>query len=162
VDPINGLWLMVLGWFLGQAASGAVATSEFAERIDGVTVADLMDPEPVALPADATALRAQEEWFLRYGWSWFPVTDTDGRYLGVLQRERIDGAVEAGTPALPVGEVLDADPAEFRIRDDEPLEALLASEPLRRLGALMVVDGDDRLCGVVTMQQVRRALVASS
>ncbi len=162
VDPINGLWLMVLGWFLGQAASGAVATSEFAERIDGVTVADLMDPEPVALPADATALRAQEEWFLRYGWSWFPVTDAEGRYLGVIERERVDGAVEAGTPALAVGEVLDTDPAEFRIRGDEPLEALLASEPLRRLGALMVVDGDDRLCGVVTMQQVRRALVASS
>lgn len=163
IDPINGVWLMVLGWFLGQAATGAVASSEFSERIDGVTVGDLMDHEPVVLPSDTPTLRAQEDFFLRYGWAWFPVTDPDsGRFLGILSRERVDGAVEAGRPALPVAEVLDGDPDEFRVRRDEPLEALLASEPLRRLGALMVVDGEDRLCGVVTIQQVRRALGAAA
>lgn len=163
IDPINGVWLMVLGWFLGQAATGAVASSEFSERIDGVTVGDLMDHEPVVLPSDTPTLRAQEDFFLRYGWPWFPVIDPDsGRFLGILPRERVDGAVAAGRPALPVAEVLDGDPGEFRVLRDEPLEALLASEPLRRLGALMVVDGDDRLCGVVTIQQVRRALGAAA
>lgn len=161
-DPINGVWLMVLGWFLGQAASGAVATSDFAERIDGVTVADLMDAEPVTLPADTHALRAQEDFFLRYGWEWFAVTDPlTGRYLGILPRTRVDGAVEAGQPALEVREVLDGDVETYRVRDDEPLEALLASAPLRELGALMVVDGEERLRGVVTLQQVRRALGAA-
>jgi len=161
-DPINGVWLMVLGWFLGQAATGAVATSDFAERIDGVTVADLMDSEPVTLPSDTTTLRAQEDFYLRYGWSWFPVVEPGtGRFLGILPTERVDGAVAAGQPALPVAEVLDGDPGEYRVRDDEPLETLLASEPLRRLGALMVVDAEERLRGVVTMQQVRRALGAA-
>lgn len=163
IDPINGVWLMVLGWFLGQAATGAVASSEFSERIDGVTVGDLMDHEPVVLPSDTPTLRAQEDFYLRYGWAWFPVTDpVSGRFLGILPRERVDGAVAAGQPALPVAEVLDGDPDEFRVQRDEPLEALLASEPLRRLGALMVVDGEDRLCGVVTIQQVRRALGAAA
>ena len=45
--------------------------------------------------------------------------------------------------------------------DEAPLEALLASEPLRRLGALMAVDSDGRLRGVVTREQVRRALSAA-
>ena len=44
------------------------------------------------------------------------------------------------------------------VRDDAPLEALLGSEPLRRLGALMAVDADGRLRGVVTLEQVSRAL----
>jgi xanthine/CO dehydrogenase XdhC/CoxF family maturation factor len=39
-----------------------------------------------------------------------------------------------------------------------PLEALLTSEPLRRLGALMAVDQHGRLRGVVTAEQVARAL----
>ncbi len=161
-DPINGVWLMVLGWFLGQAASGAVATSDFAERIDGVTVADLMDDDPVTLPADTTTLRAQEDFFLRYGWEWFAVTDPQtGRYLGILPRARVDGAVSAGQPALEVREVLDQDAGTYRVRDDEPLETLLASAPLRELGALMVVDAEERLRGVVTLQQVRRALGAA-
>ena len=47
-----------------------------------------------------------------------------------------------------------------RVRADAPLEALLGSEPLRRVGALMAVDADGRLRGVVTMEQVTRALQA--
>ena len=48
--------------------------------------------------------------------------------------------------------------AEGQVPADAPLEALLASEPLRRLGALMAVDADGRLRGVVTFEQVTRAL----
>ena len=44
------------------------------------------------------------------------------------------------------------------MRADTPLEAVLASEPLRRLGALMAVDADGRLRGVITFEQVTRAL----
>jgi CBS domain-containing protein len=44
---------------------------------------------------------------------------------------------------------------------DAPLESLLGSEPLRRLGALVVVDPDGRLCGLVTLDRVRRALVTA-
>ena len=44
------------------------------------------------------------------------------------------------------------------MRSDEPLEALLGSQALMRLGALMAVDRDGRLQGVVTWDQVRRAL----
>jgi CBS domain-containing protein len=47
------------------------------------------------------------------------------------------------------------------VHDDTPIEQLLGSEPLRSLGALMVVDREDRLRGVVTLKQVRRALAAA-
>jgi hypothetical protein len=47
---------------------------------------------------------------------------------------------------------------ERSISAEEPLEALLASEPLRRFGSLMAVDSDGTLRGVVTIEQVRRAL----
>jgi hypothetical protein len=46
------------------------------------------------------------------------------------------------------------------VQADAPLEALLGSEPLRRLGALMAVDPEGRLRGVVTLDQVSRALQA--
>jgi hypothetical protein len=51
---------------------------------------------------------------------------------------------------------------EARVRDDTPIEDLLGSEGLRTLGALMVVDVDERLRGVVTIEQVRRALTAAA
>ena len=54
---------------------------------------------------------------------------------------------------MPIG-------AEGQVQADAPLEALLGSEPLRRLGALMAVDREGRLRGVVTLEQVSRALQA--
>ncbi len=159
-DPYSGLWFIVLGWFLGQAATGAVASSRFSERLEGVTVADVMDAQPVWVPGDTTVLQAQDEFFLRYRWPWFPVADPiSGRFLGLLRQDRVDGAVESGRPALSVSEVVDAQADEaFRVHDDTPIEQLLGSESLRSLGALMVVDRDERLRGVVTVDQVRRAL----
>jgi Zn-dependent protease len=163
-DPYTGLWFIVLGWFLGQTATGAVASSRFSERLQGVTVADVMDTQPVWVPGDTTVLQAQDEFFLRYRWPWFPVADpASGRFLGLLHQQSVDGAVQDGRPALAVADVVDPKADEpFRVRDDTPIEQLLGSEGLRSLGALMVIDRDDRLRGVVTVEQVRRALSAAA
>jgi Zn-dependent protease len=162
-DAYTGLWFIVMGWFLGQAATGAVASSRFYERLEGVTVADVMDTQPVWVPGETTVMQAQDEFFLRYRWPWFPVADsTSGRFLGLLRQDLVEGAMEDGRPALAVSEVVDAKADEaFRVPDDTPIEHLLGSDSLRSLGALMVVDSEDRLRGVVTLEQVRRALTAA-
>src|SRR5829696_2283357 len=153
----NGIWFAVLGYLLWQSARAAVLQTAVTSRLDGVTVADIMDAEPVTLPADLPVQRAYEEFFLRYqDWPWFAVVEPDGRYAGIAHRAAVESA------ALEHGELairdLAADTAE--VRDDAPLEALLGSEALRRLGALMAVDADGRLRGVVTLEQVSRALQA--
>ena len=45
-----------------------------------------------------------------------------------------------------------------RLQEDRPITELLSSESLGRRGALMAVDGEGMLRGVVTVEQVRRAL----
>jgi Zn-dependent protease len=154
-DATSGLWLAVLGYLLWQSARGAVLQSAVTSRLEGVTVADIMDADPVTLPADLPVQQAYEQFFLRYqGWPWFAVVETDGRYAGIAHRAAVESAARGAEP-IPVRE-LAADSGE--VRDDAPLEALLGSEPLRRLGALMAVDADGRLRGVVTLEQVSRAL----
>ena len=131
--------------------------SAVTSRLEGVTVADIMDADPVTIPADLPVQQAYEDFFLRYqGWPWFAVVEADGRYAGIAHRAAVESAA-LGHGVMPVRE-LAADSGE--VRDDAPLEALLGSEPLRRLGALMAVDADGRLRGVVTLEQVSRALQA--
>jgi hypothetical protein len=50
---------------------------------------------------------------------------------------------------------------DLQVPVDESLDALLGSEGLQRLGALMAVDRDGVLRGVVTLDRVRAALRAS-
>jgi Zn-dependent protease len=156
-DATSGLWMAVLGYLLWQSARGAVVQSAVTSRLEGVTVADIMDAEPVTIDADLPVQRAYEDFFLRYqGWPWFAVVEADGRFTGIAHRAAVESAA-LGHADMPVRE-LAADSAE--VRDDAPLEALLGSEALRRLGALMAVDADGRLRGVVTLEQVSRALQA--
>jgi Zn-dependent protease len=154
-DPFNGIYLAVLGWLLGQAARGAVVQSAVTQRLEGITVADVMDAEPVTIPAELSARQAYEDYFLRYhGWDWFAVVEADGRYVGRIWRNTAHSAAESEEN---VGAITPAD-AEGRVRDDATLEALLGSDALRRLGSLMAVDAEGRLRGVVTLEQVSRAL----
>jgi Zn-dependent protease len=161
-DAFGGLWYIVLGWLLGSSARAAVAQTAFTERLEGVTVADVMDPEPVTIPADLPADRAWDEYFLRYhDWPWFAVVEPDGRWAGVAHRAAVEQvAMSPDAHALTMRRVATPAAADGRIAADAPLEALLGSEPLGRLGVLVATDADGRVRGIVTRDQAMRALQA--
>jgi Zn-dependent protease len=152
-----GLLTLLLAFFLYQAAGVAVAQGAIGRRIQNLTVADVMDREPVTIPSALTLLEAQEQFFLRYRWQWFAVVDPTQHFLGVVRGQRVDAEISAGRPALPVADVLEDD-LPVRIAEEEPLQSLLSAEALPRLGAMVAVDQEGVLKGVVTLAQVRRAL----
>jgi Zn-dependent protease/CBS domain-containing protein len=156
-DASLGLFTMLLAFFLYQAANAAVLQGALGKRIQHITVGDIMDREPVTISAEVTLLDAQEQFFLRYRWPWFAVVDPARHFLGVVRQQRVDSEIAAGRPALPVVDVLEED-MPVRIGEEAPLESLLSSEGLGRLGAMVAVDKDGVLQGVVTLAQVRQAL----
>ena len=158
-DPFTGLWLALIGWVLGQAARGAILQTEFAKRIEGITVADLMDSEPVAIPENVSVEDALDEYFLRYRWPWFFVVDAAHHFRGFVERSAADAVPEPSRASARVAEVLDEGSGDaLKVSFDAPLESLLANEAMRRLGALAAVDSDGHLRGVITAEQVGRAL----
>jgi CBS-domain-containing membrane protein len=158
-----GIWSILIGYFMFQAARAAVAQSELTAGIERLEVRHVMDAEPVAVPADASLERAHEENFLRYGWPWFPVVDANGRFAGLLAREDVERVAESERGTRRVGELVRPGSGEaFRVRTDDPLEALLGSEALRRLGAVIAVDREGVLRGVLTLEHLKRALRPAS
>jgi Zn-dependent protease len=155
----GGIWLLALAYLLWQSARGAVVQSALNERMEGVRVADIMDTQPVAIPATTPVAQALDEYFLRYRWSWFPVVDDAGRFVGIARQERVQASLDRNEGWLTIDAVLEANGAGgWRVQEDRPITELLGSEPLRLLGAVMAVDADGVLRGVVTTEQVRRAL----
>jgi len=154
---VTGIWLAFIGMIINGSARGAAMQTAISSRIRDVRVADVMDREPVAIPGDLSIEQALDEYFLRYRWPWFPVVDAGRRFLGLLMRDRADEVPEYERAGSHVSDLVDHDIGLF-VRDDTPLDALLANQNLRRLGALMAVDADGRLSGVVTVEQVGRAL----
>jgi Zn-dependent protease len=157
LHTFGGIWLALIGLVINGSARGAAMQTAISSRIGDVVVADVMDREPVAIPGDISVEQALDEYFLRYRWPWFPVVDAAHRFLGLLQRERADEVPEVSRSSSHVADLVDPDRGLF-IRDDTPLDSLLSNQNLRKLGALMAVDADGRLSGVITVEQVGRAL----
>ncbi|MEX0972132.1 MAG: site-2 protease family protein [Solirubrobacterales bacterium] len=156
----SGVWLALIGFVINGSARAATAQTAITSRISELTVSDIMDREPVAIPGKLSVEQALDEYFLRYRWSWFPVVDAAHRFLGLVIRDKADEVPETSRTTSLISELIesDSDDGTFQVRDDAPLDSLLANRTMRRFGAVMAVDEEGKLSGVITAEQVGRAL----
>jgi len=115
------------------------------------------------VPAETTIDEALDAYFLRYGANWLPVTDAGGHFVGICHKENAQTVSEGGAGTVLVGALLDADEATaaLRVGADRPITDALKLEALARLGAVVAVDADGIVRGMVTLDQLRRALQAA-
>lgn len=154
---VGGLWFLVLGWFLINAARGEQAQAELQGALGDVRLSTVMTPDPVTAPADATVAEILDGYVLRTRHSAFPLRDARGRPAGLVTLGRLRtvppeqrGTVRAAEVACPMGEVVTA-AADDRLIDLLP--RLNGSGDARAL----VLDGD-RIVGMVTSADVARAV----
>jgi CBS domain-containing protein len=157
-DVGGGIWLLFLAWFLAPAARYAVLQGTVKDRLEKVTVSEVMDPRPVTIDGDVTLLEAHDRYFEPNDWPFVGVVDADNRFVGVLTREALEHELAAGRPALQAREIAAGDRMDWLIRTDQQLEDLLQHPSLAVPGAVFAVDRDDFLRGVVTAEHVRRAI----
>lgn len=154
---IGGLWFLVLGWFLINAARAEQLQTQVRDQLGDLPVERVMTPNPSVAPADATVAEVLDDYVLRQRHSAFPLRDADGKLAGLITLERLRSVApdqRATTPvrsvACPVGEVVTVQP-------DEPLVDLLPR--LNSCGdgrALVLRNGE--LVGIVTPTDVTRVL----
>lgn len=154
----GGIWLALIGFIVNGSAKAATAQTAITSGISKLVVSDIMDREPVTISDELTVEQALDEYFLRYRWPWFPVIDTAHRFLGLVVRDKADEVPETSRATSLVSDVLERDDGTFQVRDNAPLDTLLANRSLRRFGAVFAVDADGKLSGVITAEQVGRAL----
>jgi hypothetical protein len=80
--------------------------------------------------------------------------------MGILTRERVEQVPPESRAGWTVAEAQsgEAPNGDLRVLVDDSLNVLIASTGLQRQGAVMAVDHDGVLRGVVTVNHVRRAL----
>jgi len=157
-DAFAGVWLALIGFVINGSARAAAMQTAITGKISDLVVSDVMDREPVSIPGELSVEQALDEYFLRYRWPWFPVVDAAHHFLGLVVRDKADEVPETSRATSHVSDLLEHDDGTFQVRDDAPLDSLLGNRALRRFGAVMAVDADGRLAGVITAEQVGRAL----
>jgi Zn-dependent protease len=157
-DVIGGVWLGFVGFILRGAAKSALAQTEVTSRIEGVSVRDVMERDPVAIPEGASIEQALDEYFLRYRSPWFPVVDAAHHFVGLVDRGAADNVPAVERTSSIVGDVLAHDSGSLTVPETAPLESVLGNESLRRLGALIATDSEGRIRGLLTIEDIGKAL----
>jgi Zn-dependent protease/predicted transcriptional regulator len=121
---ISGLWLVLLGWFLVSAANAESATVQAKAALAGLTVRDIMTPDPVCvlagLPVDAFVTTSAAAARHRA----FPVVDLDGTVVGVVQLARLAAVPPAMRTVRRIGEVATPIGPTAVLSPDDPASAV--------------------------------------
>src|SRR5229473_1934363 len=81
---VGGVWSVFLGWFLLSAARSEEAGGLIRQALSGLTVADVMTPNPEQAPDNITVEDALNGYVLVSRHSTFPTHDAGGQLSGLL------------------------------------------------------------------------------
>jgi Zn-dependent protease/CBS domain-containing protein len=153
----EGLWLMLIGWFLVSAASAEEQAARAAAALAGVTVADVMTPHPDLAPAWSTVGDFTDQVTAQSRQPAFPVIDPGGRLAGLVRAGQLARVPAAARHALTVSQVALAVPPAYLAAPGDPAAPLLRRRPLGgQVAAVVLADG--RVAGLVTMTDLGQAL----
>lgn len=149
----GGLWWIVLGWFLFQAAGAALGQLTITAGLAGITAAQVMTRTPIAVEGDLTLQQVFNDHFMATNESSFPVL-LEERVRGVISLKRLGDVPRNRWDSVPVSEVMQVlEPADA-VGADAPAEELLTR--LSVSGQQVVVVEEGRLVGIISASDITR------
>jgi Zn-dependent protease len=156
-EGMTGLWWILIGWFLKDAAAGAYQQVRLGEVLSGVRVRDLMVTNCIAVQSHISIAEAAREFFLRHGYGGFPVED-GGRLRGILSLSDVKRIPKEDWDRTSVQAVMAPVDDKTTIGADQDIVEALQRMALSGLGRLIVVDSDQDCIGLVTHNAILKRL----
>jgi len=157
---IGGVWSVFLGWFLLSAARSEEAGGLIRQALSGVSVRDVMTPNPVQAPDNISVEDALHGYVLASRHSTFPTHDAGGRLSGLLTLAALKNVTpDARATTLikditcPLDSVSTANPAD-------PVTNLLGVAEGCSEGRTLIVD-NGQLVGIISPSDISRLLQRS-
>lgn len=153
---LAGVWYILIGWFLKDAAEASYQQVRLDEALRGVAVREVMIRDVATVPAELSLAEAAREHFLRTGHGGYPVLRGEA-VVGLLSLKdvlRVPADVREATSVQgamrPLSDEIVTDP-------DAPLTQALEKMAHGETGRLLVLQAG-RLVGLLTMNAVVRRL----
>lgn len=155
-DLGTGIWWILIGLFLRNAAAGSYYELRTRELMRKRMVRHFMSSSPIAVRSDISLQQFADDFVLRYHHEFFPVVD-DGRILGSAGLEQLRKVPRDAWATRTVGDIL------VPISDSNAIEAqvgalaALRAMQQQRVSRLMVLDGGI-LVGILALKDLLKDL----
>jgi Zn-dependent protease len=137
---VGGMWQILIGFFIYRAAAVAREQAGTLPGPGNAHIGQILDSEPVAIPASASLQTAAEDYFYKLHPRVFVVTEGE-RTVGTISLGDFAHVPRAQWEDIPVRQVMQPISTQAMARAEEP-----ASEVLKR----MVRDGNTHIVVVAT------------
>ncbi len=152
---MQGLWLLLIGWFLANAASMSYKQLVLREQFRGVTARDLMRAHFETVTAQLRLAEFIDEHLLQSSQLLWPVVE-DSQLIGLITLDEVKDTPEAERASTTVGQVMRSDlAAQTLAPDTDANQALLALTT--RSSPLAIVE-NNRVIGLLSEVDVMKRL----
>jgi Zn-dependent proteases len=161
VDLVGGIWTMLIGWFLMNAARMETDARLVRQALAELSAAQVMRPVPDRVAAWHTVQACIEQTIAHSWQSLFPVVDEDGGAVGLITTDQLIAIPAQRRGQVSVRDVMTALPAQNVRRPEARAIDLIEIRPIGRLVAVIV--DDHHIVGIITVddfnRMVRRGLL---
>jgi Zn-dependent protease/predicted transcriptional regulator len=153
---IFGLWMVLIGFFLRQAAEASYVHVVINSALAGVKVGDVMKPEVITVTEHLTIHDLVDSYFFRYHYDCFPVV-SEGALRGLVTLDDLRNLPREKWRETYVRDVMQTDPTSLSVTTDDEVAQVLKRMVRDRCGKLPVVQGD-KVIGIITRRDIMEAL----
>jgi Zn-dependent protease/CBS domain-containing protein len=153
---IGGLWYFLIGMFIRSSSQNSYRQLLIRNALSGEKIKHFMKTEPVTVPPSATVADLVENYFYKYHYKMFPVSD-NGRVEGCVSTREVKNLPKEQWQQCTVREIETACTNKNSVSPDT--DAVMALSLMNSTGnsRLMVVEGD-KLRGIITLKDMLKFL----
>lgn len=155
---LSGLWLILIGWFVAQAAVSQLRAVQMQQAVSGVPVARLMTTPVTTVPAGITVEELVRDYFMTHAYTGYPVME--GEMLkGVVNVANVRSIPRERWATTLVSDVVPPLSQEQVIAPQADGWEALARMARTECGCVLIVD-QGQLQGILTHSDVLRLIRA--
>lgn len=152
LNPIGGLWWILIGWFLRMAAKQGYRQILIRQALQGEPIRRFMNTRPITVSPSLTVQELVDDYIYKYHYKMLPVVD-QGRLAGCVTTRSIKDLPRSEWRRRTVGDIISPCDGENTVSSDEDAIRTLAIMNRNQLSRLMVVEGDE-LVGIIALKDL--------
>ncbi len=152
----GGLWSVLIGVFLQQAAEGSYRQLIIKRTLEGIRVRDVMTKNVVTIDGSLSLSRAVEDYFFNYHFVSFPVVD-NGRVVGMLSLNNVRSIERDRWQSTLVRDVMEGLTTENVLSPEDTVIDALTRMSSMGVGRFPVVEGG-RLVGILSRRDIMKVM----
>jgi Zn-dependent protease len=153
---VDGIWIVVLGWFIKSGAETSLKQTLVGEALTGVSIADIMTKDVLTVPPETTVQQLISDYFLVHRHGAYPVVK-DEQVLGLITLQSVRNIPKENREFETVQQAMV--PSERAVIVKPSVNALDAMQNMakNKVGRVLVVD-QGRLVGIATREDIVRTI----